>query len=616
MEERKHKFQPAEIPENEEERLADLYSLRVLDTASELRFDRYTHLIAELFEFPIVLVSLVDRDRQWFKSSCGVDRHEIHRDESFCAHALNHQDRVFVIPDATQDFRFADNPLVSGEPYVRFYAGAVVHGPKGYPIGTLCVLDHKPRQFSNRECNWLREFGDLVENELHHIHDLSLLRASMEFSAYFDPLTHLPNRRLLIDRLQNLIDLSQRDGRNIVVLVFNIKGLRMINQSYGSNVGDRILEQLADRLRECCPAGGTAARLQADECVLVLPGPGPGENHVDTVTERIRIGLDRPFTVEGREHYLHIQVGGSVFPEHGVTPSRLIERAAAAIHAPDCEPRRGVRFVSQADSVDISHRVAVESRLRRATDKQDFQLFYQPITRLSDGRMTSLEALVRWHDDELGDVSPAQFIPIAEETGLILPIGQWVVTEACRQLAEWHRNGQCDVPVAVNVSAIELQDAAFAQGIIDKLASAGISSSLLCIEVTEFSLVSHSRHVTANMKRLHEAGVKIFIDDFGTGYSSLDYLRRMPISGLKIDRSFIDGLPGESHDKTLTRTIIAMATTLGLKTVAEGVENRDQLEFLRHAGCALVQGFLLSRPIAPSTITELPRQLFDPMVRA
>lgn len=254
-------YQTPDIPGNEQDRLVDLHSLKVLDTASETRFDAYTELVADIFGFPVVLVSLVDRDRQWFKSSHGWSLRQCSRDVSFCGHAINHLGDVFVVPDTLKDPRFAGNPLVLGEPYVRFYAGTVVHGPRGHAIGTLCVIDYEPRQFSKREAGHLRRFAELVENELNHVHDLERLHASIEFSAYYDPLTKLPNRRLMMDRLEHLIELCEPEKRQVMVLLFNIKGLRLINQSYGSDVGDEILNQLADRLRECCPAGGTAARL-------------------------------------------------------------------------------------------------------------------------------------------------------------------------------------------------------------------------------------------------------------------------------------------------------------------------------------------------------------------
>lgn len=601
-------YQSAGLPDNEEARLTELQSLGLMNTASEQRFDRYTRLIADIFQFPVVLISLLDRDRQWFKSAYGWTLTETSRDVSFCAHTIRQHRDVFVVPDTTGDPRFAGNPLVTGEPYIRFYAGAAVHGPGGLPVGTLCVIDHVPREMNQRERRQLRQFADLVESELHHVHDLNSLRASMQYSAYYDPLTQLPNRRLLMDRLQNLIELCREDRRRILVLLFNIKGLRLINQTYGTATGDEILNQLADRLRKHAPPGGTAARLQADECVLVLPGQNGDAPDIDARAERVRLDVNRPYAIDHHEHYLEIQVGGSVFPDHGVTALRLIERAAAAIRMPGSG--QGIRYLNKAQSLDISRRLEIESRLRRATEIRAFELWYQPISSISTGRPVSVEALLRWHDEDLGEVSPAQFIPIAEQSGLIIAIGRWVILQAFDQMSRWHRPGGCGLPVGVNVAAEQLQDPHFATQVVDQLKALGLDPRSLHIEFTEFSLVSNSRYVIENMHILNEAGVRIFIDDFGTGYSSLEYLGRMPITGIKIDHSFVAGLPHDGHNVTMARTILSMAHSLNLQAVAEGVESQAQLDFLRHNGCDLVQGFLLARPMTAAGVASLPPNLF------
>lgn len=613
MSKRTTHYHSATTPLDEGARLDDLYSLKILDTESEARFDGYSTLIANIFNVPVVLITLVDRDRQWFKSARGFAKREIDRDISFCNYTIRHYEDVFVVPDATTDPRFANNPLVTKDPHVRFYAGTTVHGPEGYAVGTLCVLDHIPRAFSAQESFWLRQFADLVENELHHNHHLDQLRDSLEVSAFYDPLTGLPNRRLLVDRLQNLIELSQAENRKIVVVLFNIKSLRLINQSYGSAIGDQLLKSLAERLRGFCPPGGTAARLHDGECVLVLPEKDNGPTLLEELVKKIRASVDRPYVIDEREYYLDIQIGGSLFPEHGVTASRLIDRAAAAIRVPGHKARTAIRFMNQAESLDIFRRVHIESRLRRATKKFDFTLRYQPITALKSGEMVSLEALLRWSDPELGNVGPADFIPVAEQSGLIIPIGHWVIASACRQLAHWHIVGGRKLPIGVNVAADQLVDPDFARSVFRDIETEGLTPAALRMEITEFSMVNDSHYVFDNMYALSEAGVQIYIDDFGTGYSSLEYLGRMPITGLKIDRSFVAGLPADAHSRALVKTIVNMAKSLDLLTVAEGVETAEQLHFLQHVGCDFVQGFLLSRPVSAEAISNLPNKLFEPL---
>ena len=599
-----------EIPANEERRLDELHDLGLLDTASELRFDRYTRIVAELFDFPVVLVTLVDRDRQWFKSNRGFLLDETSRDISFCAHTIN-SPGIMVVPDTRDDARFAQNPLVLGEPYVRFYAGVVVHGPNGHALGTLCVLDHQPREFDEDHCRWLREFGDLVENEISHQWDLERLRAAMERTAYYDALTGLANRRLLDDRLGQLIELAEREQRAVLVLLFNVSGLRLINQSFGSDAGDELLCQVGERLYACRPPGGTVARLQADEFVMCFSPASRDSNDIDHVAAQARETLLQPFLYGGHEHYVQVQIGGSVFPDHGVNARALIERASAAIRFSDDGERGGVRFLSRQESLDISQRLRIESRLQAVLGEGGLNLMYQPIIDLTTGMLAGVEALCRWHDPELGEVSSERFVPIAEQCGLAPALGQWVQETACRQLAEWQAGHDCRIPVAINVAPAELQRPDFAEQLLASLSAQGLDSGLLWLEVTERSLVNDTPQLQSNLERLRQARVRISIDDFGTGYSSLSYLGRLPLSALKIDRSFVGGLPAGEREGALVRSIINMADAFGIVTVGEGVETREQLDYLIKQGCGFAQGFLISRPVPA---TEIPGMRARPLV--
>lgn len=591
-----------EITEGEEERLEELYGLRLLDTASELRFDRYTSLVASIFGFPIVLITLLDRDRQWFKSRLGWNKTQCPRDISFCGHAIN-QNSMLVVPDALDDPRFAGNPLVTSEPYIRFYAGAVVRGPTGQPLGTLCVLDHHPRYFDDEYRTRLRQFADLVENEIAHTADLLALKSSIERSAYYDPLTHLPNRRLLTDRLNQLLELAKVDSFQVAVLLFNVTGLRLINQSLGTKGGDELLQQLAERLEDNCPRGGSVARLQADELVLVFPVQSEGQRR--DVTRQVNAALEHPYRCQGHEHYLRVQIGGSLFPDHGNSAEALIERASAAVKASPEGHNEPVHYFDVAHSEALSEILKIESCLKGALARDEFYLLYQPIFSLTTGKMTGVEALLRWRCPELGQVAPDRFIPLAEQTGLILPIGRWVRDEVCRQLQAWCSEPGWDITVAVNVSPAELVQPAFSEELLDRLAGAEVPEKLLRIEITEHSLVRDSKVVEQNLARLKARDIEINIDDFGTGYSSLSYLRRVPVNSLKIDRSFIEGLPASEEGNTITRTIIDMARALGLAQVAEGIENKEQLSFLRGHQCAYGQGYLFSRPIPPEKVPAL-----------
>lgn len=590
----------------EKERLEELYALGLLDTASELRFDRYTSLVAELFGFPIVLITFVDQDRQWFKSSCGLDLKQTSRDISFCSHTIEQPGGGMVILDTHNDPRFAENPLVTGPPYIRFYAGAVVHGPTGKPLGSLCTIDHVPRKFNAQQWILLRQFAELVENEISHAHDLQTLRASVEYSAYYDALTGLPNRRLLTDRLGKLLETGESETRQVAVLLFNIAELRLINQSFGSDVGDAMLTQVGERLEACCPLGGTVARLQADEFVMAFAaGTESAMTHIDRVAEQACAAMSKPFFSSSGERYLHVQMGGSVFPHHGTTPSALIERASAAIRFEGKGVGGGIRYFSRADSLSITDRLEIESHLHRALEQEQFHLVYQPIVSLGDGRVTCVEALIRWSESSLGDISPERFIPVAEHIGLILPLGRWVQQEVCSQLKQWAAEGLTDITVAINVAAPELLQPDYANALLERMKNDGVSPQQLYLEMTERLLVNDDEAVRGNLDQLNQAQVQVNIDDFGTGYSSLAYLRRLHIGSLKIDRSFIHGLPDEAQDVTLTNTILKMAEGLSLHTVAEGIETESQLDFLRQTRCDYGQGFFISKPVSAAEVPAL-----------
>lgn len=598
-------IKPPPIPENEIERVEELRSLRILDTAAEERFDRYTRLISDLYEFPVVLVSLVDKDRQWFKSHCGLDFNETSRDLSFCAHAIL-ESGVFIVPDARQDNRFADNPLVTGPPHIRFYAGCTVRGPSGHPLGTLCVIDRKPRDFDDRQCAQLTQFAQLVERELQQTHELDKLRAAIEFNAYYDPLTRLPNKRLLYDRLGTLIEMREREGGQMAVILFNVGGLRYINQAFGSSTGDELLREIANRIESSAPAGTSIGRLGGDEFVMLLPARHLNRESCDDILVPIRNALDRPYHAGGREHFINFRIGVSVYPEHGQTAKKLLERAASAVHSREGWDNSTARHYSRTEALAVSDRLHMEARLKRALDEEAFRFEYQPIVSLETGKMSAVEALIRWDDEEIEDTSPGHFIPVAEQSGLILPIGAWGIREAICQLQRWNEVApDWDASITLNVSAPQLQQPEFAQDMLDQLEAASIRPELMIVEVTEFSLVLDTRRVRANLETLHEAGIRTIIDDFGTGYCSMDYLRRMPVSTLKIDRSFVNGIPGDRHDVALTRTILAMTQSLDLTAVAEGVEREEQLSMLQEQGCPYVQGFLLARPMPPEEIPAL-----------
>lgn len=598
-------------PRCEPERLEELEALGILDTAFEERFDRYTTLLASLFDFPVCLVSLVDADRQWFKSAHGFDFRETGRDLSFCAHALTQSD-VFVISDTRADPRFASHPLVVGEPFVGFYAGAVLRGPTGMPLGTLCLIDHEPRKFGPRSRKHLQQFARLVERELVYNYELREARTAARYAANSDVLTDLPNRRYFEETLSHMIQTARSQSTALTVLHLDIVEFVRFNRSLGREAGDTVLKELGQRLRACCPPDGALGRLYADRFAMVMArdrnmeGAGP-----DPRIYELARGLSRPFFIGDREQYLRLRIGACSWSGPQDTAGTLLERAALASRKSGgghCGTGVTLHFYNALLDATLEREFDLETRLRNALAHHQFSLAYQPLFDIPSGRIVSLEALIRWVEPELGNITPDEFIPLAEGTGLIREIGQWVLGEATRQCQQWHDEGLKLLPVHVNLSASELEEPEFTERATRILESADISDNWLCLEITETVLLRNLEDNIAKMKLLNQRGVKFYIDDFGKGYSSLQYLHKLPVAALKVDRSFVNQITTREGDATVARAIIALGRALGITVIAEGVETEEQLEFLRKAGCDQAQGYLLGRPAPAEQIGELMRR--------
>lgn len=594
----------------EQRRLADLHSLNILDTAFEERFDRYTSLISSLFQFPICLISMVDDHRQWFKSSQGLDFRETSRDRSFCAHALA-QTEVFVVPDTLEDERFVRNPLVTGHPYIRFYAGAVIHGPRGLPLGTLCVLDHKPRSFNSRQCQHLRQFAELVDQELLAQYRIEQATLAARYEAHHDPLTDLPNQKLFSDRLNQFVQMaSNRPEFSFTVLHIDVVDFLSINRSLGRETGDVILRELARRLSHFCPVQGSVARLHSDRFALVAPEDRYSDEGPATLVCQLARELSRPVYVGAHEQFLRLRIGASVCRGRGgASGENLLEQAASAARFGGDPLVTGVsvHFHDPLLESRLRRRFDLISRLRSALAHEQFHLVFQPVFEVAGSRPVSMEALIRWHEPELGLIPPDEFIPLAEATGLILPIGHWVLNQALGYYRQWLDQGLSLLPVQVNVSARELDHPDFVSAVCDLLSHYDLPGKALCLEMTETVLIQDLEINAAKMARLTELGVSFYIDDFGKGYSSLQYLRKLPFTALKIDRSFISHITDNTDDEAIARAVIDLGRSLGVTVIAEGVESEGQMAFLREAGCPRVQGFLLARPLEAGAMGALLR---------
>jgi diguanylate cyclase (GGDEF)-like protein len=423
--------------------------------------------------------------------------------------------------------------------------------------------------------------------------------------ALHDPLTGLANRALLNDRLIDGLATSRRHGAQLGVIFVDLDQFKVVNDSLGHGTGDELLRHAAARISDALQPGDTLARFGGDEFVVLchdLPA------HTEQVAERICEVLSEPWRLDNEE--LHITASlGIAFADAASTPDSLLRDADAALYRAKERGRGSIFVFDDALRHRAEHRLSTTSALHGALERGEFVVHYQPIIDIVTGELTGTESLLQWNHPQRGPVGPAEFIPFAEECGVIVPIGAWVLEQACEQLVTWQRTSASasDLTIAVNVSVRQLQSSDIVDVVDRTLRKTGVRPADVCLELTESVLMNDVEYFRTTLERLRALGVRLAIDDFGTGYSSLSYLSRFPIDKVKIDRAFVGMLGEETKGSTLTAVIVAMAGALGLDIVAEGIETREQLRLLRGLGVRRAQGFLLSRPVPAARISELVR---------
>jgi diguanylate cyclase (GGDEF)-like protein len=647
--------QPSIVP-NEPERLNALRSYGILDTPPSVDFDSLVGFIASVCGTPIAAISLIDADRQWFKASVGLTIDQTSRDIAFCAHTSEQPGEALIVHDARVDERFMHNPLVTGDPNVRFYAGMPIVTADGHRIGAVCVVDREPRLLTPLQLEALTVAAQLVMTLIEHnssdkrlrliedakhvveeqqramtrylnvvederlriaaeLHAEAARRArlvdELDHARSYDTLTTLPNRSSFLRSLGAACAAGPAESpqhRKFALFVIDIDHCKEINDSLGSPSGDELLVQYAERILDVAGTDDVVARLDSDLFAMIAFDVSTARA-ASAIGRKLCAAFRRPWQLRETERSVTASIGIVAPGDSGTNAEHVLRDANIALYHSKQQGRDRCSVFTRSLGSVFQTKVALGRTLSAALSNDEFGLAYQPIVSLAGDtpRLEGFESLLRWERRDGTRVPPTTFIPAAEESGLIVPLGLWALKTACLQLRGWRQEGRLPehlIQMSVNVSAIQLSSERFAATIRDTLRETGVDPRKLVIEVTEGAAMHDPKCSLGVLRELRDLGIGIHVDDFGTGYSSLSYLRRLPVTRVKIDRSFVSAdNRDELVDPVIVGAIISLAHQLHLKVIAEGVETRTQLEALRELGCDSIQGYYISRPVAAHEAT-------------
>jgi diguanylate cyclase (GGDEF)-like protein len=499
------------------------------------------------------------------------------------------------------------HPIVRGDGARSGAAFPLLIG--GQAVGIMIYMSSEKDTFTPEFVELLQRLADNVSFAMENFNrgdEKTRADERIEYLASHDSLTGLPNREMFNEMLHYAISAAQRHQRQFAVLFIDLDRFKVINDSLGHDAGDVLLVEVASRLRGALRSSDVVARLGGDEFVVILEETAE-RGDVERIAHNLLSVLSQPLQLSGHECHTTASIGIAMYPLDGSDAQTLTKNADMAMYLTKEDGKNGVRFFNKEIRTQSIERLTLETALRRALDRNQFALHYQPKVDMATGQITGVEALLRWTHPELGVLPPSQFIPLAEETGLIVPIGRWVLKEACAQNMAWQRRGLRPVSMAVNLSPRQFGDEHLLQDVDEALAASGMSPVLLQLEVTESMVMRNVSRAVKVLDAIQSRGIRLAIDDFGTGYSSMSLMKQFPIDTIKIDRSFVRDLPKDSEDQAIAQAIISMGKALGMTVIAEGVETVEQEAFLRSHACDEMQGYLFSKPVPPQQLAELLR---------
>lgn len=563
------------------------------DSRPEADFDHIVELAKNLFGVSAAMISIVTSELLHFKARTGLDACTMDPRIAFCAHVLDRDDPL-VIGDTLLDPQFADNPLVNGEPYVRFYAGTPLRVASGHVLGTLCVIDREPRSFTDHDRQLLQGLGQIVVDRM----EVRRQQRQLAQLAHYDTLTGLPNRTLLYKRADEIL----ATDASLAVLLFDLDGFKDVNDVFGHGTGDALLRAIGERLTGLLTGDQMLARLGGDEFVVLAPDAGDPRT-AWAIADRLRSGFNHSFHVDAQELRLDTCVGVALAPYHGDTVERLVCHADLALYRGKERGGGSIAFYEPHLRREVESRQHLQHELRRAFEQGEFELFYQPQVRLSDEMIVGVEALLRWRHPKHGLLMPAQFFPALDLMPLATQVGGWALDTAVAQAARWCGSGQ-PLRVGINLFASQFRSVSLSEEVGAALKRHSVAPELIELELTEDLAVKNTRSVIDTLKALRQLGVGIALDDFGTGYASLNVLRDFPVTRLKIDRGFIAEIATETDQSAIVDSILTLGRAFNLPVIAEGIEMPAQARWLQAKGCAEAQGWHYGKPVPASELGD------------